>query len=45
MKLFVSLLFIASVLIGILALASLSVPVALVLLGVLGWVMFRKPKE
>lgn len=43
-KLFVSFLYVTSVVVGVAAIAELSPPVALVALGALGWVMFRKPK-
>lgn len=44
MKLFVSFLYVTRVVVGVAAIAELSPPVALVALGALGWVMFRKPK-
>ena len=44
MKMFVSLLYVVSIVVGVAAIAELSPPVALVALGALGWVMFRKPK-
>lgn len=44
MKLFVSFLYVTSVAVGVAAIAELSPPVALVALGALGWVMFRKLK-
>ena len=44
MKMFVSLLYVVSIVVSIAAIAELSPSVALVVLGALGWVMFRKPK-
>lgn len=44
MKMFVSLLYVVSIVVSIAAIAELSPPVALVVLVALGWVMFRKPK-
>ena len=43
-KLFVSFLYVTSVVVGVAAIAELSPPVALVVLGALGWVMLRKLK-
>ena len=44
MKLSVSFLYVVSVVVGVAAIAELSPPVALAVLGALVWVMFRKPK-
>ena len=44
MKLFVSFLYVVSVVVSIAAITELSPPVALAVLGALVWVMFRKPK-
>jgi len=43
-KLFVSFLYVVSVVVSIAAIAELSPPVALAMIVALGWVMLRKPK-
>ena len=43
-KMFVSLLYVVSIVVSIAAIAELSPFVALAMIGALGWVMFRKPK-